>query len=134
MNGFLIDTNIIIDVLKNDPVWRSWSASTLARCADSGTLVINPIIYAELAVGFSNMSDLDSALPSTLWERRPLSWEASYLAGQAFREYRQRGGPRTSTLPDLYIGAHAAVDGLVIVTRDPARMRTCFPSVQLITP
>lgn len=134
MTGFLIDTNVIIDVLKNDPVWRPWSASTLERCADSGILIINPIIYSELAVGFPRMSDIDLALPSTLWERRQLSWEASFLAGQAFREYRQRGGPRTSTLPDLFIGAHAAAEGLVIVTRDPARIRTAFPSVQLLTP
>lgn len=134
MSGFLIDTNVIIDVLKNDPLWISWSTNNLTQCADSGPLVINPVIYAELAVGFSSMSDLDAALPSALWERRPLSWEASYLAGQAFREYRRRGGPRTSTLPDLYIGAQASVENLVVVTRDPARIRTCFPSVRLITP
>jgi len=134
MTRFLVDTNVIIDVLHRDPVWGTWSESTIERCACEGPLAINPIIWAELAVGFSRIEDLDAALPESEWARLPLPWAGGYLAGRVFNAYRRMGGVRTSPLPDFYIGAHAAVDGLVLVTRDARRYRTYFPKVQVIAP
>ena len=97
-------------------------------------LAINPIIYAELAVGFDRVEDLDAALPSPDWVRLPLPWSAGFLAGRCFRQYRRRGGSRPRPMPDFYIGAHAAVDGLTVVTRDSARFRTYFPKLALVSP
>lgn len=134
MPRYLIDTCVIVDVLSRDPVWSSWSADALARCADQGTLVVNPIIWAELAPGFTRIEELDAALPEPLWMRAPLPWAAGFLAGRCFVEYRRQGGTRASPLPDLYVGAHAAVDGLTVVTRDVARFRTYFPTVALLAP
>lgn len=134
MRRFLVDTNVIIDVLARDPVWFDWSASTLERCGDSGLLAINPIIYAELAVGFDRIEDLEAAVPAPDWLRLPLPWTAGFLAGRCFGDYRRRGGQRPRPLPDFYVGAHAAVDGLSIVTRDAARFRTYFPSVEVVAP
>ncbi len=134
MSRFLIDTNVIVDVLSRDPAWFEWSVETLERCADEGPIGINPIIYAELAVGFKRVEELDAALPSADWSRWALPWEAGFLAGRCFEHYRRGGGARTSPLPDFYIGAHAAVEGLTVVTRDVARFRTYFPGVQLVVP
>ncbi len=134
MRRFLVDTNVIVDVLSRDPVWFDWSASALERCATEGPLAVNPIIFAELAVGFPRVEDLDAALPEPDWQRLPLPWPAGFLAGRCFGEYRRRGGARSSPLPDFYIGAHAAVEDLVVVTRDAARFRTYFPRVRLVEP
>lgn len=134
MRRFLVDTNVIVDVLSRDPIWFGWSADMLARCAAEGPLAINPIIYAELAVGFPRVEVLDAALPEPDWVRLPLPWHAGFLAGRCFGAYRQRGGTRSSPLPDFYIGAHAAVDDLVVLTRDAARFRTYFPKVQVVAP
>jgi len=131
---FLVDTNVIIDILAGDPSWLDWSASVLERCAEEGPLTINPIIYAELAVGFERIEDLEAALPEPDWARLPLPWAAGFLAGRCFGEYRRRGGQRPWPVPDFYIGAHAAVEDLVVVTRDAARYRTYFPGVELIAP
>lgn len=134
MRRFLVDTNVIVDVLSRDPAWFEWSASALDRCASEGPLAVNPIIFAELAVGFRRIEDLDAALPQPDWQRLPLPWPAGFLAGRCFGEYRRRGGTRTNPLPDFYIGAHAAVEDLVVVTRDGARFRTYFPRVRLVEP
>lgn len=134
MRRFLVDTNVIVDVLSRDPNGYGWSAATLLRCADEGPLAINPIIYAELSVGFERIEDLDLALPATDWLRLPLPWSAGFLAGRAFRGYRRRGGSRSRPLPDFYIGAHAAVEDLTLITRDVARFRTYFPTVRLVAP
>ena len=134
MRTFLIDTNVIVDVLSRDPVWFAWSAATLGACADEGPLAINPIIYAELSVAFDRIEDLDDALPDAEWARLPLPWAAGFLAGRCFGAYRRRGGSRPRPLPDFYIGAHAAVDRLTLVTRDASRFRTYFPTLQLIAP
>lgn len=134
MSRFLIDTNIIIDVVTSDPQWSSWSSDTLADCANRGRLVINPIIFAELAVGFDRIEDLEAALPEPDWERSPLPYAAGFLAGRCFLQYRRRGGARLRPLPDFYVGAHAAVEGLTIVTRDAARFRTYFPHVEVVAP
>lgn len=106
----------------------------LAECADSGVLIINPIIYAEVSVGFDRIEELDEALPADAFRRDPLPWEAAFLAGKCFLAYRRRGGTRRSPLPDFYIGAHAAVKGLPLLTRDPNRYRTYFPHLTLLSP
>ncbi len=134
MKRFLVDTNVILDVLTRDPVWCVWSTAALERCIDQGPVAINPIIYAELAAGFPRIEDLEASLPSPDWIRLPLPWLAGFLAGRSFSEYRRRGGKRPTPLPDFYIGAHAAVEGLVLVTRDSTRYRTYFPRLELVTP
>lgn len=132
--GTLVDTNVLLDVLTEDPVWLGWSTETLAAAAEAGPLWINPIIYAEVSVRFSRIEDLEDALPPAEYRRAQLPWEAAFLAGKAFLEYRRGGGTRTSTLPDLYIGAHAAIADVTLLTRDAARYRTYFPRVDLIAP
>ena len=106
----------------------------LARCAENGMLVINPIIYAEVSVGFDRIEELDEALPAESFRREALPWEAAFLAGKCFLRYRRQGGSRRSPLPDFYIGAHAAVKGLTLLTRDPRRYRTYFPDLSLLAP
>jgi len=106
----------------------------LAHCANSGVLVINPIIYAEVSVGFDRIEELDEVLPSDSFRRDPLPWDAAFLAGKCFLEYRRRGGSRRSPLPDFYIGAHAALSRLPLLTRDARRYRTYFPHLPLFAP
>ncbi|HEV8688228.1 MAG TPA: type II toxin-antitoxin system VapC family toxin [Gaiellaceae bacterium] len=130
----LVDSNVIIDVRTEDPVWYEWSAGALADAADRYQLAINPIIYAEVSVDAERIEDLDLELPERDYLRLPLPYEAGFLAGKAFVSYRRAGGERDSPLPDFYIGAHAAVQGLTLVTRDAARYQTYFPSVSLIKP
>lgn len=134
MTAILVDSNIILDILTEDPQWFEWSAQKLAEYADRGALVINPIIYAEISTGFSQPQELESAIPADFFRRDPLPYEAAFLAGQSFLEYRRRGGERRSPLPDFYIGAHALVAEIHLLTRDVKRYRTHFPKVQLITP
>jgi len=134
MTGTLVDSNVLLDVLTEDRSWLAWSEEALVQAAESGPLLINPIIYAEVSIRFSRIEDLEDALPSTDFGRAPLPWEAAFLAGKAFAAYRRRGGVKTSTLPDFYVGAHAAVAELPLLTRDAGRYRTYFPTVHLITP
>jgi hypothetical protein len=131
---YLVDTNVIVDILTRDPRWFEWSAETLRASADVGPLAINPIIYAELSVGFERIEDLELALPDADWARLALPWAAGFLAGRCFGQYRRRGGRRPRPLPDFYIGAHAAVEELTLITRDVSRFRTYFPTVELIAP
>lgn len=133
-NGTLVDTNVLLDVLTEDERWSSWSIQALADAAEAGPLFINPVIYAEVSVRFSRIEDLDEALPPQDYRRASLPWDAAFLAGKAFLDYRRSGGSRASTLPDFFVGAHAAVAELALVTRDVARYRTYFPTVQLTTP
>jgi predicted nucleic acid-binding protein len=130
----LVDSNVLLDVLTKDPKWADWSQSALAVARDVGQLVINPLIYAEVSTGFDTIERLDAALPSADLRREPLPFEAGFLAGKAFLSYRQRGGQRRSPLADFYIGAHAAVRGYRLLTRDAQRYRTYFPHLELITP
>jgi predicted nucleic acid-binding protein len=130
----LVDSKVLLDVITEDPEWLDWSASALAQAADTSPLVINPIVYAEVAARFARIEDLEEALPADYYERRPLPWEAAFLAGQCFVKYRRRGGSRRSPLPDFYIGAHAAVEGLTLLTRDPKRYRTYFSTLRIIAP
>lgn len=130
----LVDSNVLLDVITADQEWLDWSAAALSRAADESALVVNPIVYAEVAARFARIEDLEEALPRAYYERRPLPWEAAFLAGQCFVKYRRRGGARRSPLPDFYIGAHAAVEGLKLLTRDPRRYRTYFPALRLLAP
>jgi len=134
MAQILVDANVLLDIMTEDPTWFEWSSSTLERHADSDILTINPIIYAEVSVRFERIEDLEAALPLNLVTRLPLPWEAAFLAGKCFVRYRKRGGTKRSPLPDFYIGAHAAVAGLPLITRDVNRYRTYFPRLQLICP
>lgn len=134
MNAVLVDSNVLLDILTEDPKWEAWSAEALAQCADQAVLAINPIIYAEVSIGFARIEELEEALPLTAFQRVPLPWEAAFLAGKCFLAYRKRGGTKRSPLPDFYIGAHAAVASMPLLTRDPARYRTYFLKVHLIAP
>ncbi|HYV40364.1 MAG TPA: type II toxin-antitoxin system VapC family toxin [Thermoanaerobaculia bacterium] len=130
----LVDSNVLLDVLTEDPRWFPWSGEALARAADEAALAINPIIYAEVSIRFARIEDLEEALAPQLFERHPLPWEAAFLAGKCFLRYRRRGGQKGSTLPDFYIGAHAAIAGMRLLTRDGTRYRTYFPALRLIAP
>jgi len=130
----LVDSNVILDIVTEDEEWQEWSAAALEQCADSGRLVINPIIYAEVSIGFSRIEDLDEAVPGDYFTREPLPWEAAFLAGKAFLLYQRRRGARIHPLPDFYIGAHAAIQGYPLLTRDPRRYRSYFPKLRLIAP
>lgn len=130
----LVDSNVLLDVLTEDAVWYDWSSAALAAAADESGLAINPLVYAEVSIGFERVEELDRALPSQTFLRLPLPWAAAFLAGNCFLAYRRAGGERRSPLPDFYIGAHAAVDGMPILTRDPVRYRTYLPSLDLIAP
>lgn len=132
--GTLVDSNVLLDVLTDDPAWSGWSTRALTDAAEKGPLWVNPIIYAEVSVRFSRIEDLEEALPAEDFRRAQLPWEAGYLAAKAFVRYRRGGGTRTSTLPDFYIGAHAAVAGFALLTRDAARYETYFPSLALVAP
>ena len=134
MGIVLVDSNVILDVLTEDARWLAWSAEALAHAAERDILVINPIIYAEVSVRFERIEELEEALPDSLFRREPLPWEAGFLAGKCFRSYRRQGGARRSPLPDFYIGAHAAVRAMTLLTRDATRYRTYFPTLALISP
>jgi predicted nucleic acid-binding protein len=133
-HGTLVDTNVLLDVLTENERWLTWSMNALADASEAGPLYVNPIIYAEVSVRFSRVEDLEDALPPEDYRRAPLPWAAAFLAGKAYLDYRRRRGPASSTLPDFFIGAHAAVDDLALLTRDARRYRTYFPTIRLLTP
>jgi hypothetical protein len=130
----LVDTNVLVDLWTSDPGWGRWSEDALARAAETGQLAINPVIYAELCLGFEREADLDSALSSAGVRRLALPHRAAWPAARAFAAYKRRGGRRTAPLPDFFIGAHALVEGLTLLTRDARRYRTYFPRIRLIAP
>ena len=130
----LVDTNVLLDVLEDDPDWVDWSLHQLRAQSQIHSLAINPIIYAEVSIGFARIEELEAALPAQTFHRLALPWEAAFLAGKSFLAYRRRGGARSSPLPDFFIGAHAAIAGLRLLTRDARRYRTYFPKVELVAP
>jgi predicted nucleic acid-binding protein len=132
-DGTLIDSNILLDLFTRNPTWAPWSAEHLAEAVDRGPVVINQVVYGEISLRFTTIEELDAALGDR-FVRANLPWPAGFLAARCFRDYRARGGTRTSTLPDCFIGAHAAVLGLRLLSRDASRYRTYFPTVELITP
>jgi predicted nucleic acid-binding protein len=130
----LVDSNVLLDVLTEDVHWYARSSSRLAAVAEENVLVINPIVYAEVSVGFARIEDVEAAMPAEFFRREALPWEAAFLAGKCFLRYRRSGGSRRSPLPDFYIGAHAAVREIPLLTRDAARYRTYFPRLELLLP
>jgi predicted nucleic acid-binding protein len=130
----LVDSNVILDIVTKDPKWFQWSSDALTYYADHHKLVINPIIYAEVSVGFKKIEDVDGVLPVEYFRRDQIPWEAAFLAGKCFIQYRRKGGKKKSPLPDFFIGAHAAIMGMPLVTRDASRYKTYFPKLQLISP
>jgi hypothetical protein len=134
MAATLVDSNVILDVVTEDAGWLDWSAAALARQADAGPLVVNPIVYAEVAARFARIEDLEDALPDAYYRREPLPWEAAFLAGRCFVRYRRAGGHRRSPMPDFYIGAHALLAGHTLLTRDARRYRTYFPALRIVAP
>ncbi len=134
MRPTLVDSNVLLDVATGDPTWSDWSAQALETAANESPLVINALVYAEVSIGYERIEQLEEAIPSSTFRREPLPYEAAFLAGKAFLKYRRRGGQRTCPLPDFYIGAHAAISGFRILTRDARRYRTYFPTVDLISP
>lgn len=134
MSCALIDTNCLIDLTLSESLWHAWSAEALTWVADRMPLAINPIIYSELGAGFAKIEDIEVAFPASDFRRLNLPWEAAFLAGTCHRHYRSRGGRRERTLPDFLIGAHAAVSGLTLLTRDSARYRHHFPKLNVLCP
>jgi pilT protein domain protein len=130
----LVDTNILLDILEDDPVWYEWSLQQLQAQSLIHDLAVNPIIYSELSLAFHTVEEQDRALQSMDLKYQELPRPALFLAGLAFVQYRRSGGQKNNVLPDFFIGAHAAVQGWSILTRDPRRYRNYFPSVRLITP
>lgn len=130
----LIDANVLLDVMTEDTRWLAWSAEAIERAADRHRLVINPVIYAEVSIRYSRIEELDAALPKSMFDREAIPYQAAFLAGKSFLTYRRRGGTKQSPLPDFFIGAHAAVAGYLLMTRDAARYCTYFPKLSLIAP
>ena len=134
MRGILVDSNVILDLFQDDPDWADWSESMLVKYSNDAELCINPIIYTEVSIGFQRIEELETALDRCGFQMLEVPREALFLAGKAFLSYGRRKGTRRSPLPDFYIGAHAAVLGLDLITRDIARYQTYFPTVGLISP
>ena len=129
----LIDSCVLLDVVTGDQQWADWSGMEIAAAMDAGRAVINPLIYAEVSVGYQTIEELEELLPPGDYEREPLPYLAGFTAGKAFVRYR-RGGDKRSPMPDFYIGAHAAIAGYRLLTRDVRRYRTYFPTIEIIAP
>jgi len=130
----LVDSNVLLDYFDQESEWFDWSASMLSEAANRGRTVINPIIYAEVSVGFARIEDVETALPRQFFARADLPLEAAFLAGRIFRAYRRKGGVRRSPLPDFFIGAHATISQMTLLTRDARRYRAYFPKLKIIAP
>jgi predicted nucleic acid-binding protein len=130
----LVDANVLLDLFEDEPEWAIWSQRQLEWAASQYRLVINPVVYTEISIGFARLEDVDAELDNLAIDVEPIPRGALFLAGKAFRRYRSRRGTKTGVLPDFFIGAHAAVARIPLLTRDPRRYRTYFPSVSLIAP
>ena len=133
-HGTFIDSCVLLDIFTDDPIWVSWSLEHLRSAAMKGPLIINTIVYAEISIGFSRIENLDRMLAETGIKTRELPRSAAFLAGKAYKAYRTRGGNKSAPLPDFFIGAHAAVLGVPLITRDPKRMRQVFSGLNLVYP
>jgi predicted nucleic acid-binding protein len=134
MSAVIADSNVLLDIFTEDSRWLSWSSNTLERIANESRIVINPVIYGEVSIRFERIEELDEALPPAVFEREDIPYEAAFLAGKAYLAYRRQAGTKSSLLPDFYVGAHAAIRGYRVLTRDVARYRTYFPKLVLIAP
>ena len=130
----LVDSNVLFDYLTEDDEWFDWSGAMLEEAGNTGTVAINQVVYAEVSTLYSTIEELDDDLSSEFFARLTMPWEAAFLAGKAFIQYKRRGGVRRSPLPDFFIGAHAAVMGMTLLTRDARRYRTYFPKLKIIAP
>lgn len=130
----LVDTNVLLDIAINDPRWAAWSLRQLDGAAVRGPLLINAVVYAEFSIGYARIEEIDRVLADAALELAEMPRAALFLAGKAFQRYRTRGGSRTGVLLDFFIGAHAAVAGLPLLTRDPRRYRAYFSGIALIAP
>ena len=134
MASYLADSSVLLDVFSADPVWAEWSIGSLEKAWAEGTVFLDPVVYSEISIRFSRIELLEEALSESCLVWSDIPREALFLAGKAFLEYRKAGGSRTSPLPDFFIGAHAAVSGLVLITRDPTRMRKHYPRLRMLCP
>lgn len=134
MKPILVDSSVLLDIFTNDPKRASWSVDALVSWAASHELSVNDVVVAEVSIGFTRIEDLRGALGGIGVHHIPIPLEALFLAGKSFVGYRRRGGNKAQPLPDFFIGAHAAVAGIPLLTRDPARIRTNFPGVQILSP
>lgn len=130
----LVDTNVLLDIAGDDPAWADWSLRHLESAARRDEVAINPVIYAEFSIGYERIEEVEALLAAVSLQVLPLPREALFLAGKVFLEYRRRGGTKTGVLPDFFIGAHAAVAAMPLLTRDAGRYRSYFPALRLITP
>jgi predicted nucleic acid-binding protein len=130
----LVDTNVLFDFLTEDSDWFEWSAAMLEQASNTGTVAINQVVYAEVSIRYSTVEALNDDLSGEYFTRLSIPWEAAFLAGKAFARYKRQGGTRRSPLPDFFIGAHAAVTGMTLLTRDPWRYRAYFPKLKIIAP
>lgn len=130
----LVDSNVLLDLVTDDSHWSDWSLARLEEAALAGPILINDIVYAETSIRYERIEDLDAMLAEAMIAIAPAPRPAQFLAGKAFRRYRRQGGTRTGVLPDFFIGAHAAVEGWSLLTRDAGRYRSYFPGVTLIAP
>ena len=134
MTELMVDSNVLIDIFNKDSVWFDWSSSTIERYAEQVRFTINPIIYAEISASFKKIEELEDALPESYFTKEPIPWEAAILAAKVFIQYRKNGGKKDSNLPDFLIGAHAAVRGIPLITRDTKHYKTYYPHIELISP
>jgi hypothetical protein len=134
MNEVLVDSNVILDIFLADPIWANWSEMTLNQYEHTHKLLINQIIYTEVSIGFQRIEEIEEAIARAGFHMQEIPKESLFLAGKVFLQYRRNKGAKLSPLPDFFIGAHAAVLGVDLITRDIARYRTYFPTVNLITP
>jgi len=130
----LVDTNVLVDVVQNDPEWADWSIAQMRAQSSLHALVINPIIYAEISLSFTTLEALDDVVGTLALELREIPRPALFLAAKAYAQYRRRGGSKLQVLPDFFIGAHAAVEGWPLLTRDASRFRTYFPTLEVLSP
>ena len=134
MISTLVDSNVILDFVNEEATWSNWSEMALSKSGDDGELLINPIVYAEATIMFADRESFDKLIPANRFVRQPLPYEAAFLAGKLHLQYLRAGGQRVRTLPDFFIGAHALVQGLRLLTRDARRYRTYFPELAIIAP
>lgn len=134
MTSTLVDSNVLLDIVTLDPVWFAWSAAVLQDSMRSGELVLNAVIYCEVSGAFDRIEDTDNFLDERLYRREDMPWAAAFVAGQAFKQYRRRGGMKAAPLPDFFIGAHAAIRGYRLLTRDRTYFKTYFPKLHIVSP
>lgn len=134
MIEIMVDSNILIDIFSKDPVWFKWSSDTIEQYAEQSRFIINQIIYGEISISFKRIEELEESLPPSYFVRDSIPWEASFLAAKVFYQYKKNGGKKNLILPDFLIGAHAAVRGVPLITRDISNYKTYYPDLKIISP